>query len=85
MGYVCPVCNYKDLLEPPYDEKDQPSYGICPCCGFEFGCDDYPDRDSSFKKWRYNWIEKGYNWFSRKTHPPENWNPISQLEGSDCD
>lgn len=40
MKYICPICGYDKLLEPPYDEYNNPSYEICPCCGFEYGFDD---------------------------------------------
>ena len=42
---ICPVCNYDGLFDPPYDENGYGSYEICPCCGFQFGLDDYPDNN----------------------------------------
>ena len=32
--YICPVCGYKGLDEPAYDENYlEDSYDICSCCG----------------------------------------------------
>lgn len=28
--YICPICGYENLEEPPYDEIGEPSYKICP-------------------------------------------------------
>ena len=71
MTYMCPVCGYNQLDEPPQD------YLICPSCGTEFGNDDtlYTYRDLEKK-----WANSGYLWFSAYTHAPEGWNPIKQLE-----
>ncbi|MED4649062.1 hypothetical protein P9293_17030 [Bacillus inaquosorum] len=41
MKYTCPVCRFKGLTEPAYDKEGTHSYEICPCCGFQFGFDDY--------------------------------------------
>ena len=39
---ICPVCGYDGLDEPAFDERGVGSDGICPCCGFQFGLDDFP-------------------------------------------
>lgn len=79
MYYTCEVCGYPYLDEPAYDESGYVTYAICPCCGFEFGYDDYPDKESGITNWRNNWINDGYEWFSKHTAPPVNWNPQKQL------
>jgi len=38
--YTCPVCGFNELQEPPYGPHQEPSYEICPRCGFESGFDD---------------------------------------------
>lgn len=41
-GYsLCPVCGDKAKNREfrPYDEMGYPSYGICGCCGIEYGFD----------------------------------------------
>jgi hypothetical protein len=37
--FLCPVCEYAGLHEPPYDESGWGSFEICPQCGTEFGYD----------------------------------------------
>ena len=70
MRYMCPVCGYNNLLEPPED------YMICPSCGTEFGND---DTLFTLDELRLNWIKQGMPWFSHYTHPPVYWNPSKQL------
>lgn len=41
--YTCPVCGFDGLKEAPYGPNQEPSYEICPNCGFEFGFDDRND------------------------------------------
>lgn len=33
--YTCPVCAYERMPYPPKN------YNICPCCGVEFGYEDF--------------------------------------------
>jgi hypothetical protein len=58
MTYACPVCDYQQLrnkpyeiwpppvdldISPPYEDfLGKPSYEVCLRCGFEFGNDDNP-------------------------------------------
>lgn len=49
MMYTCPVCNYNELDEPPYNTHGYGSDEICPCCVFQFGYDDYPDKEDGQK------------------------------------
>ncbi len=78
----CFVCNYNELLEPPYDGRGIPSDEICPCCGFHYGYDDddVTDKESVYKVWRDNWIRNGCIWFSKGRCPQEGWNPAEQLK-----
>jgi hypothetical protein len=75
--YACPVCGRRVLRTPPYarwpppsdvtlvppyeDELGEPSYEVCPSCGFEFGNDDNPGtaEPSSFEEYRQAWEEAG--------------------------
>lgn len=70
MTYLCTVCGYDRLRHPPKN------YHICPCCGTEFGHDDF---DVSHETLRQEWIASGMKWFSRKTPPPADWSPERQL------
>lgn len=72
--YDCPVCGHPGLeqspyevwpppadleLTPPYEDfLGQPSYEVCPRCGFEFGNDDNPGTGAtpaSFDGYRRDW------------------------------
>lgn len=55
--YTCPVCGYKRLDQDP----KQRLYNICPCCGTEFGSDDF---DRSHAELRNIWIAHGARWWS---------------------
>lgn len=79
----CPVCFAVELdakpyatwppptgleLAPPYEDLlGQPSYEVCPNCGFEFGNDDNPGtaEPSSFESYRAEWLAEGSPRFSR--------------------
>jgi len=76
---VCPVCGYPDLDEPPYDSHGSPNFGICPCCGVEFGNDDWERPHSAL---RDDWAKKKYAWFSQYTLPPPGWDPIAQFKAA---
>lgn len=71
MTYICLVCGYNQLLEPPED------YAICPCCGTQFG---YHDSGATYEELRSEWRAAGAPWHSRRVLPPANWNPIEQLK-----
>lgn len=68
--YPCPVCGF----QMDYPAKD---YHICPCCGNEFG---YNDFSRSHAELRKDWIEAGMPWFSDSNNQPEGWNPTEQLK-----
>jgi hypothetical protein len=69
--YVCPVCGYDKLDEPPTN------HNICSCCGTHF---EYDDFETSHEDLRKQWINGGCQWFSDYTKQPENWNPQKQIE-----
>jgi len=74
--YICPVCGYDKLDEPPYDEHGCSSFDICPCCGVEFGYDDFATPHSVL---RDKWVENGMIWWSPNTPPPAQWDAETQL------
>ena len=80
MGYPCPVCGFNGLTRPPED------YYICPCCGTEFGYDDFADNSSDrSRRWvelRQRWLNRDARWFSSATQPPNGWDPYRQLVGA---
>ncbi|MFZ0226653.1 MAG: hypothetical protein WAL41_06865 [Mycobacterium sp.] len=80
MGYLCPVCGFRDLLETPRSPRTGgASYEICPSCGFEFGVSD-DDLGYSYDRWREEWVTRGMPWSSAGRPAPEGWDPTAQLE-----
>ena len=75
---ICPVCGYDDLSEPPYDKYNEPSYEICPCCGFEFGYDDFY-KHYTFKDFREKWIKEGAKLFNKERFS-RNWNESEMIK-----
>ena len=71
MKNICPICNYDGLFEPPYNDNGFGSYEICPCCGFQFGYDDFPNKDEQINLWREQWMVGGCKWFSNCRKPIE--------------
>lgn len=76
--YICHVCGFDGLKEPVSNKQNEPSYEICPCCGFEFGFDDAIGKDR-YENFRINWIKSGANWFMPKLKP-DNWQLKEQLK-----
>lgn len=81
---VCLICGYNELEERPYYSDFAGSNEICPCCGFEFGVDDFDcdefdhegltDQEIVEKShiiWRKHWIENGLELFNPKIFSPE--------------
>jgi hypothetical protein len=77
--YICPVCGFPDLTEPPRSpDEDSGSYEICPSCGFEFGVTD-DDLGYTYESWRKQWVKAGMRWASRSRPAPAGWDPAGQL------
>ena len=72
----CRICGFKLRFSPWGKDNNTPTYYICPCCGAEFGYDDYTPK--SIKAYREKWIKSGAKWFDSKMKP-ENWNIEDQL------
>jgi hypothetical protein len=70
MPFICPVCAYPDLQEPPEN------FSICPSCGTEFGLD---DANTTHDELRKQWILSGMHWFNERVPIPIDWNPDRQL------
>jgi hypothetical protein len=69
--YLCPVCGYGQMSDPPEN------YNICPSCGTEFG---YDDLSKNHRQLRNYWLARGANWFSGATPPPDfDWNGFVQV------
>lgn len=72
----CRVCGYELSFSPWGEDGMSPSYEICPCCGAEFGCDDYTPE--STMAYRDKWINSGAEWFDQDMMP-DNWCLEKQL------
>jgi hypothetical protein len=76
--YVCYVCGYPNLDEPPRGlDGNIPSFDICDCCGIEFGYED--TTKENILKYRQKWIGTGGEWFCKELCP-ENWDMKEQLK-----
>jgi hypothetical protein len=82
--YVCPVCGYDRLEDPPWD-NESPSDDICPSCGTQFGYHDATGGDAAYRQVRHRelrerWIARGMPWHSRGVmDPPDGWDPRQQV------
>lgn len=68
-------------ITPPYcDFLGNPSYEVCPCCGYEFGLDDDPGTGAreSFDSYLEEWIGRGGAWFTKELRPTQ-WRLEEQL------
>jgi|SRR4051812_22097390 hypothetical protein len=74
MKHMCPVCGFPNMAEAPQD------YEICPCCGTEFGLDDFEHTHEELRK---AWMGRGAPWFSKHTARPAGWNALDQLVEAD--
>jgi hypothetical protein len=68
--YICPVCGYDRLADPPSN------FSICPSCGTEFG---YDDAFATHAELRAAWLRNGAKWWSPVDPQPQNWDPYRQL------
>jgi hypothetical protein len=78
MNYLCPVCGWPNLHEPPRSVDGGASFELCPSCGFEFGFDD-DDQGLIYEAARTRWVAAGMPWWSSSRQPPADWNPGRQL------
>ncbi len=75
--HTCRICGLY-IEESPWGQDGlSPTYEICPCCGVEFGNEDYTIE--SVKSYRREWMNKGSNWFE-PIEKPKNWNIEEQLK-----
>lgn len=73
----CRVCGLYIVNAPWGVDNHTPTYEICPCCGVEFGYEDFSIE--SVIKYRSDWIKNGTIWFMKKQKPLE-WNLELQLK-----
>lgn len=73
----CRVCGLYIQDFPWGKDGKSPTYEICPCCGVEFGNEDYTKE--SICDYRREWISNGAIWFDQKKRP-KNWDLYKQLK-----
>lgn len=76
-NHNCRVCGLYSNDLPWGVEGNCPTYEICPCCGVEFGNEDYTI--SSTRQYREKWLSEGGNWFEPK-EKPEKWDKEEQFK-----
>ena len=72
---ACPVCRYEGPDAAAYEEIGCPTYEICPCCGTQFGYDDFALTHAEL---RARWIEGGAKWWASRP-APAGGDPARQL------
>jgi len=78
MEYInnCRVCGFF-MKDPPWGvDGKSPNYEICPCCGVEFGNEDYTVE--STKEYRNKWLSKSIR-FCDKDTKPKDWDFEKQM------
>lgn len=73
----CRVCGYKLPFLPWGEDGCTPTYEICPCCGVEFGNEDYSE--NAIQNYRENWISARCPWFNPQKKPLQ-WSLDEQLK-----
>ena len=62
------------------DDGKTPTFDICPCCGVEWGNEDYTTESRT--EYRNKWLADGAKWFEPQKKPV-NWNLEEQLKDID--
>jgi hypothetical protein len=74
----CRVCGLVQA-EPPWGhDGTDPTFGICDCCGVEFGYGDISK--PAVVRFRTSWLANGAKWRDPKARPTD-WNLEDQLAG----
>ncbi len=76
-NHNCRVCGLYITTKPWGNDGQNPTFEICPCCGVEFGNEDYSL--DSIRNFRKEWLGKGAPWFDPK-QKPLNWILEDQLQ-----
>ena len=77
----CPVCGYPlGNYNPWGDDGKTPTFDICPCCGVEWGNEDYTTESRT--EYRNKRLADGAKWFEPQKKPV-NWNLEEQLKDID--
>lgn len=73
----CRVCGYEPV-DPPWGATGHtPTYELCPCCGVEYGNEDYTQ--ASTIEYRDRWLSDGGKWMDER-HPDDGLPTSARLE-----
>lgn len=75
--YHCTICGLPLGFAPWGKDNNSPTYDICPCCGVEWGNEDYTSESRT--EYRNKWLADGAKWFEPQKKPV-NWNLEQQLK-----
>lgn len=73
----CRVCGLYIESAPWGEDGETPTYEICPCCGVEFGNEDYTLQ--SVRNYRTKWLENSAKWFEPR-QKPNYWDLEEQMK-----
>lgn len=73
----CRVCGLDQHENPWGEDNVSPTYGICDCCGTEFGYHDFTLK--GIRRQREKWIASGAKW-SEPKRMPSNWGLEEQMK-----
>ncbi|MDN8573873.1 hypothetical protein QZK41_05835 [Acinetobacter baumannii] len=76
-SFACRVCGLIQDEEPWGENRENPNFAICGCCGTEFGYEDCTRE--SVKANRKRWLVAGANWWALK-EKPQDWDIEKQLQ-----
>jgi hypothetical protein len=72
----CRVCGFYNETPPWGLTGEIPTYEYCPCCGVEYGNQDYTLK--SIREYRDSWIANGALW-DEPNERPEKWDLSKQM------
>jgi hypothetical protein len=77
MDLCCRVCGWR-LERPPWGSDGRtPSFETCPCCGVEFGYQDFTPLGAT--RYRKLWVKAGARWAQPHKRPTD-WDLEPQME-----
>lgn len=75
--FRCRVCGWL-LQDPPWGPDGRtPTFKSCPCCGVEFGYEDFTPLGAA--RYRHLWLQRGGSWAGPEQKPSD-WDLEEQLK-----
>ena len=76
---ICKICGLRLNFFPWGETGTDPTWGFCPCCGCEFGYQDFTPEAARIN--RVRWLSKPV--WDDETQKPKDWNVEEQLKQID--